>query len=142
MAYWLLKTEPGAYSFDDLLRDKGTCWDGVRNYQARNNLSRMKQGDRCVIYHSVGPKKAVGVAKVTKTAYPDPTSADAKWLAVDIVPEERFAFPVSLATMKAHPVLAGMALVRQSRLSVCPVTSDEFEALVSLANIARPSNRI
>lgn len=133
MAYWLLKTEPGAYSFDDLVRDGETSWDGVRNHQARNNLQAMKKGDRCVIYHSVGPKEAVGIAKVTRAAYADRTSNDARWLAVDIAPDKRLAHPVSLARMKEHPVLSSMVLVKQSRLSVCPVTADEFKVLLSLA---------
>jgi predicted RNA-binding protein with PUA-like domain len=136
MAYWLLKTEPGAYSFDDLVRDGETSWDGVRNYQARNNLQAMKKGDRCVIYHSVGPKEAVGIAKVTRAAYADPTSDDVRWLAVDIAPEKRLTHPVSLARMKEHPLLSSMALVKQSRLSVCPVTADEFKVLLSLAKKA------
>jgi predicted RNA-binding protein with PUA-like domain len=133
MAYWLLKTEPGAYSFDDLERDGGTCWDGVRNYQARNNLQAMKKGDKCVIYHSVGPKDAVGIAKVTRTAYQDPETDDERWVAVDLVFDKRLPRPVSLAEMKAHPVLSAMALVKQSRLSVCPVTGEEFKALLALA---------
>ena len=82
MAFWLLKTEPGAYSFDDLERDGSTYWDGVRNYQARNNLQAMNKGDRCIIYHSVGPKEAVGIAKVTRTAYQDPETDDERWVAV------------------------------------------------------------
>ena len=83
MAYWLLKTEPGDYCWDDLIRDKGTLWDGVRNYQARNNLREMKKGDLCFIYHSVGPKEIVGIARVTKEAYQDPTTADEAWVCVD-----------------------------------------------------------
>lgn len=133
MAYWLLKTEPGAYSFDDLERDGGTCWDGVRNYQARNNLQSMRKGDKCVIYHSVGPKDAVGIAKVTRTAYQDPGTDDERWVAVDLVFDKRLPRPVSLAEMKVHPVLSAMALVKQSRLSVCPVTGEEFKALLALA---------
>jgi len=133
MAYWLLKTEPGAYSFDDLERDGGTCWDGVRNYQARNNLQSMRKGDKCVIYHSVGPKDAVGIAKVTRTAYQDPGTDDERWVAVDLVFDKRLPRRVSLAEMKVHPVLSAMALVKQSRLSVCPVTGEEFKALLALA---------
>lgn len=133
MAFWLLKTEPGAYSFEDLERDGGTSWDGVRNYQARNNLRAMKKGDRCILYHSVGPKEAVGVAKVVRTAYPDPTADDDRWVAVDIEPEQRFARPVSLSEMKTHSVLSGMALIRQSRLSVSPVTAQEYKALLAIA---------
>ncbi len=133
MAYWLLKTEPGAYSIDDLERDGTTYWDGVRNYQARNNLKSMKKGDTCVIYHSVGPKEAVGVASVTRTAYQDPETDDDRWVAVDLAFVERFVRPVSLAEMKAHPVMSGMALIKQSRLSVCSVTAKEYQALVALS---------
>lgn len=133
MAYWLLKTEPGAYSIDDLERDGTTYWDGVRNYQARNNLRAMRKGDLCIVYHSVGPKEAVGTAKVTRTAYQDPETDDERWVAVDIAFAERLARPVTLAEMKEHPVLSGMALVKQSRLSVCPVTREEYESLLALA---------
>jgi predicted RNA-binding protein with PUA-like domain len=133
MACWLLKTEPGAYSYDDLERDGGTCWDGVRNYQARNNLRAMKKGDRCILYHSVGPKEAVGIATVVRTAYPDPTAEDDRWVAVDIEPEQRLPRPVSLLEMKDHGVLSHMAFVQQSRLSVSPVTAKEFKALLVLA---------
>jgi predicted RNA-binding protein with PUA-like domain len=133
MTFWLLKTEPGAYSFDDLERDGRTVWDGVRNYQARNYLRTMEINDLCVIYHSVSSKKAVGIARVVRTAYPDPTIEDERWVAVDIVPEHRLPRPISLAEMKAHPILSAMALIRQSRLSVCPMTSAEFEVLTALA---------
>lgn len=133
MAYWLLKTEPGAFSFDDLERDGVTSWDGVRNHQARNNLQAMKKGDTCVIYHSVGPKEAVGTAKVTRTAYPDPTTDDERWVAVDVGFDRRFKRAVTLAEIKGHPVLSGMSLVKQSRLSVCPMTRQELDALISLS---------
>ncbi len=133
MACWLLKTEPGAYSFGDLERDGRTSWDGVRNYQARNNLRAMKKGDRCILYHSVGPKEAVGIAKVVRTAYPDPTVEDERWVAVDIELEQRLPRPVSLSEMKAHSVLSHMAFVKQSRLSVSPVTAKELKALLALA---------
>ena len=130
MAYWLLKTEPGDYCWDDLIRDKGTLWDGVRNYQARNNLREMKKGDLCFIYHSVGPKEIVGIARVTKEAYQDPTTADEAWVCVDIKPAKRLKKPVHLSDIKADKVLSQMALVKNSRLSVCPVSKKEWDKAV------------
>jgi predicted RNA-binding protein with PUA-like domain len=135
MQHWILKTEPSSYSFDDLLRDKRACWDGVRNYQARNNLRLMKIGDLAVIYESVGPKSAVGVARVVKTAYQDPKSKE-DWSAVDIAPLKAFTKPVSLAELKSDKVLKNMSLVKQSRLSVCPITAAEFKALAAKGGLA------
>ncbi len=134
MAYWLLKTEPSAYSFEDLVHDGQTYWDGVRNYQARNNMKAMKKGDLCAIYHSMGPKAAVGIARVVRTAYQDPETDDERWVAVDLAVEKRLKRPVGLAEMKDHPVLSSMALVKQSRLSVCPVTSEQWKALIAVSN--------
>lgn len=140
MATWILKTEPETYSWDDLVREKGTFWNGVRNYTARNNLMAMKKGDRCFIYHSVGPKELVGIAEVTKEHYPDPTmepdELPKKWVVVDIKPKHKLAKPVTLAQMKAHKTLANMQLVKMSRLSVCPVTAAEEKALLALAGNA------
>ena len=104
MAYWLLKTEPGDYCWDDLIRDKGTFWDGVRNYQARNNMREMKKGDQCFIYHSVGPKEIVGIARVTKEAYQDPTTDNDAWVCVDIKPVKKLKSPVHLSDIKSDKV--------------------------------------
>lgn len=130
--FWLVKQEPEAYSWDDLVRDDGTEWTGVRNFQARNNLRQMKAGDRVLFYHSGEQKSVVGVASVAKSAYPDPTANEPEWVAVDIKPVRPLRKPVSLATIKAQPKLSDILLVRQSRLSVMPVTKEEFEAIVKL----------
>ena len=134
MNYWLIKTEPGNYSWDDLVRDKQTYWDGVRNYQARNNLKQMQIGDLCLYYHSVNEKSNVGVAKVVKESYQDPTTEDDRWVAVDVVPELAFAKPVTLADVKADDRLSEMVLVNNSRLSVQPVKKVEFDLVVSMGN--------
>ncbi len=130
--YWLLKTEPGAYSWQDLEREGSTLWDGVRNYQARNNLREMQVGDLALIYHSVGPRQVVGVARVTREAYPDPTTEDARWVAVDIEPVVALRRPVDLAAIKADETLQEIALVRHSRLSVAPLERSEFERILEL----------
>lgn len=141
MAYWLIKTEPGEYSWADLVRDKKTSWTGVRNFQARNNLRAMKHGDPCLVYHSVSEKAVVGVARVTKKAYPDPTAPspavkDGDWSCVDIIPAFALKRPVALDQIKTDPALRGMTLLRQSRLSVCPVSKAEFERIVDLGGRA------
>lgn len=130
--YWLVKQEPEAYSWDDLVRDRGTEWTGVRNFQARNNLRQMKVGDRVLFYHSGEQKAVVGVAQVARAGYPDPTADDGEWVAVDIKPMKPLSAPVPLSTIKVESKLANMLLVRQSRLSVMPVTKDEFETIVAL----------
>jgi predicted RNA-binding protein with PUA-like domain len=130
--YWLVKQEPEAYSWDDLVRDGGTEWTGVRNFQARNNLLQMKAGDRVLFYHSGEQKSVVGVASVAKSAYRDPTANEPEWVAVDIKAVRPLRKAVSLATIKAQPKLSDMLLVRQSRLSVMPVTKEEFDAIVKL----------
>ena len=130
---WLMKTEPGSYSFEDLLRDGSTEWDGVRNYQARNNLKEMAVGDLVLIYHSVGPKEIVGIARVSVKAHPDSTTDDERWECVDLVPVKALDNPVSLATIKADSRLADIALIRHSRLSVAPLTDEEFKYLLKLA---------
>lgn len=132
MNYWLIKTEPGTYSWEDLKKDKETFWDGVRNYQARNNLREMKKGDLCLYYHSVNEKSVLGVAKVSKEAYQDPTTDDDRWVAVDVVPDQEFDRPVTLAMVKAEPDLAEMVLVKNSRLSVQPVRPEEFDKIVAM----------
>lgn len=131
MHYWLVKQEPEAYSFDDLLRDGKTDWTGVRNYQARNNLRAMKTGDRVLFYHSVSDKQVVGLTEVTREEYPDPT--DTNWICVELAPVEKFAKPISLAAIKAEKKLADIALIKQSRLSVMPLTKAEFETIVKMA---------
>ena len=134
MNYWLAKSEPEAYSWMQLVRDGRTAWTGVRNFQARNNLRAMKTGDHVFFYHSVSDKQVVGVARVVKTAYPDPTATDGDWACVDLAPVKPFKTPVSLAAIKADAVLKEMPLVRQSRLSVTPVTAVQAERLNRLGN--------
>ena len=131
MNYWILKTEPSTYSFETLLKDKKTRWDGVRNYQARNNLRLMKVGDLAVIYHSGDVKSAVGLSKVIKIAYKDPTSPD-DWAAINLEVVKAFKRPVTLTEMKADSLLKNMILVRQSRLSVSPLTKEEYNSLFKL----------
>ncbi len=133
MAYWLVKSEPFKYSWDDFVRDKGTYWDGVRNYQARNNLQAMKKGDKVLFYHSNEGLEIVGIAKVAKQSYQDPTTDDERWVVVDLKPVKKLKKPVTLQQMKADARLSEMKLVRQGRLSVSPVTDDEFDAVMDLA---------
>lgn len=132
-AHWLVKQEPEDYSWDDLARDGSTHWTGVRNFQARNNLRQMKTGDQVLFYHSGKEKSVVGVAKVSKPAYPDPTADDPAWIAVDIKPGKRLPRPVSLADIRANPKLVDLLLVRQSRLSVMPVGKDEFAEILRMS---------
>lgn len=134
MAYWLIKSEPSVYSFDQLIKDKQTVWDGVRNYAARIHLRAMKKGDECFYYHSNEGTEIVGIAKVAKEAYQDPTTDDANWVAVDVKPVKKLKHPVSLATVKADKRLAGMALVRLGRLSVQPVSEEEWNMVLELSN--------
>jgi predicted RNA-binding protein with PUA-like domain len=134
MNYWILKTEPTTYSYEDLERDGKTHWDGVRNFQARNNLKAMKVGDAVLIYHSVGPKELVGSATVVKEAYPDPSDDEDRWVMVDIKPNKRLGRGITLAELKEHPKLKDLSLVKQSRLSVCPVSSDDWKVILSLAS--------
>ena len=131
-SYWLAKSEPGAYAWEQLVADGSTHWDGVRNYQARNNLSSMRKGDLVLFYHSVKGCEIVGVMRVTAEAYPDPTTDDDRWVVVDVEPVKPFKKPVSLAQIKADPALREMALVRQSRLSVMPVDKQHFDRLLLL----------
>ncbi len=133
MQYWLIKSEPYKYSWDQLLEDKSTFWDGVRNYQARNNLKAMSVGDLCLYYHSNEGKEIVGIAEVIKAHYPDPTIDDDRWVAVDVKPVRTLSNPVSLAMIKADERLESMALVRQGRLSVAPVTEDEYNIVMELS---------
>lgn len=134
MADWLLKSEPSVYSYDALVRDGSTFWEGVRNYQARNNLRAMKKGDTAFIYHSVDEKRVAGLARVTREAYPDPTDKTGEWSVVDLAPVKKFSSPVTLAQFKADAVLKDTALVRQSRLSVVPLTAAQAKRLLQLAS--------
>jgi predicted RNA-binding protein with PUA-like domain len=131
-SHWLVKSEPGTYSWDDLVRDGKTRWDGVRNAQARNNLQAMGAGDLALYYHSGDGKEIVGIAKVVKGAYPDPTTDDARWVVVDLAPVAPLAQAVSLADVKADPALAQIALVRQGRLSVMPIEPRAFARILAL----------
>jgi predicted RNA-binding protein with PUA-like domain len=130
--YWLMKSEPEAYSWQRLLTEGKTLWEGVRNYQARNNLKQMQVNDLALFYHSVSEKAVVGVCKITQTAYPDPTDETGKWVVVDVIPVKTLAIPVTLAAIKATEALAEIALVRQSRLSVVPLTQAEFDLILSM----------
>lgn len=131
MNHWLMKTEPTTYSWEDLMRDKKTGWDGVRNYQARNNLKAMAKGDLVFIYHSMDDKSIVGIAKVTKENYPDPK--DNEWVAVEIAPVQKLKKPITLTQIKTDKRFANMALVKSSRLSVQPVKADEFDLVIALS---------
>ena len=133
MAYWLVKSEPSTYSWDQLVKDKQTTWDGVRNYAARIHLRTMKKGDEVLFYHSNEGTELVGIAKVAKEAYQDPTTADEAWVAVDLKPHKKLKKPVTLAQVKADKRLANMALVRPGRLSVQPVTDEEWKMVMELA---------
>jgi len=130
--HWLVKQEPEDYSWDDLVRDGQTQWTGVRNFQARNNLKQMAVGDKVFFYHSGKEKSVVGIAKVAKAAFPDPTADDPSWVAVDIKPVKGLPRPVSLADIKTNKKLTDVLLVRQSRLSVMPMTKEEFETIVQM----------
>jgi len=129
---FLVKSEPSVYAFDQLLADKKTSWEGVRNYEARNNLRAMKKGDTLLYYHSNEGKEIVGIAKVAKTAFQDPTTED-DWSTVEITPVKKLTKPVTLGAIKAHPVLSTMALVKKSRISVVPVTDAELRLVLELA---------
>jgi len=133
MNYWLIKSEPFKYSFDQLLKDKKSMWDGVRNYQARNNLMAMKKGDLLLFYHSNEGKAVVGIAKVAKEHYPDPTATEGNWVVVDVAPVKALKNPVTLEMVKADKRLEQMALVKLQRLSVQPVKAEEFDIIMALA---------
>jgi predicted RNA-binding protein with PUA-like domain len=136
--YWLVKSEPGAYSWDDLVREGEDLWDGVRNHQARNNLAAMKRGDLVLFYHSVDAREVVGIARVTREGYPDPTTEDPRWVAVDVEPVRPLNKPVTLAQIKGDPALKDVALVRQSRLSVVPLARPEFQRVLKLGGTPMP----
>jgi len=128
----MVKQEPETYSWQDFVRDGKTDWTGVRNYQARNNLRDMKTGDRVLFYHSGKEKSVVGVAEVLKSAYADPTADDPQWVAVDLKPVKPFDAPVPLAAIRYDKRLSALPLIRQSQLSVMPLTKDEFDAIVTM----------
>jgi len=132
MNYWLLKTEPETYSWDTLAKDKHGVWDGVRNFQARKHLKSMTKGDRALIYHTGEEKAIVGIATVSKGPYPEPKSPD--WIAVDLAPQKKLKNPVTLAKVKQDKSLQKMVLARVARLSVQPVTPEEFERIVELSD--------
>lgn len=134
MNYWLIKSEPFKYSWEQFETDKKTFWDGVRNYQARNNLRDMQVGDLCLYYHSNEGKEVVGIAEVIKPAYQDPTTDNTQWVAVDVKPYKKLDKTVTLAQIKADPRLSDIGLIRQPRLSVISISEDHFNIILELAN--------
>ena len=136
MNYWLVKQEPEAYSWADLLRDGRTEWTGVRNFQARNNLRAMRKEDPVFFYHSVTDKKVVGLARVEREAYPDPTADGGDWVSVDLVPVKPLTAAVGLEAVKSDKILRAIPLVKQGRLSVMPLTREQFERLLKLSQTA------
>lgn len=134
MHYWLVKTEPSTYAWEDLVKDKKTFWDGVRNYAARNNMQAMQKGDLVFVYHSVKERTIVGIAKVIKEAYQDPTTKDDRWVVVDIQAVKAVTTPVSLDDIKKVRELSNMVLVNNSRLSVQPVAAKEWQVLLAMSN--------
>lgn len=133
MNHWLVKSEPFKYSWEKFNKDGRTFWDGVRNYQARNNLKEMKEGDLVLFYHSNEGKNVVGIAKVVKEFYQDPTTDDANWVVVDLAPVEALKNPVSLDQIKAEESLKDISLVRQGRLSVMPLKAEEFDKILEMS---------
>jgi predicted RNA-binding protein with PUA-like domain len=131
--YWMVKQEPTSYPWSQFVADKVAAWTGVRNFQARNNLRAMKMGDLVLYYHSVEGKEIVGIAKVTREAYPDATAEEGDWSCVDLAPHKALKKPVTLEAIKAHPKLKDIALIKQSRLSVMPLTESEFETLLEMS---------
>ncbi len=134
MNHWLVKSEPVKYSWEQFEKDGNAVWDGVRNYQARNNLQAMKKGDLVMFYHSNEGMCVVGIAKVVKEFYPDPTIDDPRWVVVDLAPHKKLKKPVTLETIKADETLQNIGLIRQGRLSVMPLTKDEFDRILKLGS--------
>ncbi|AXE16944.1 EVE domain-containing protein [Runella rosea] len=134
MNHWLVKSEPFVYSWDDFEKAGRSVWDGVRNYQARNNLKAMQKGDWVFFYHSNEGLAVVGIAQVDREAYPDPTTDDARWVVVELVPVQKLKRPVSLQEIKSDNRLQEIALIRQSRLSVMPIKREEFDLILSFSN--------
>ncbi len=137
MQYWLMKSEPFVYSFDQLLKDKRTAWDGVRNYQAANNMKAMEIGDHAFFYHSNEGKEIVGIIEIIKKAYPDPSDERGKFVMVDVKPVTRLATSVTLAAMKATKSLETMTLFKQGRLSVTPVTAQEWKIICTMGGVKK-----
>ncbi len=135
LRYWLVKSEPFKYSWEDLVKDGWTYWDGVRNYEARNNIRAMAVGDQLLFYHSNEDRAVVGIAEVIREHYQDPTTDDDRWSVVDIKPLQALSAPVTLAEIKREPRLGYMQLVTRSRLSVSPVTADEFGVIVAMGGL-------
>lgn len=135
MNYWLIKSEPNAYSWDDLVKLGRDHWDGVRNYQARNNIKVMKPGDLALFYHSVNEKCVVGIAECVSEFYQDPTTDDDRWVVVDFVPKQKLKKPVTLEQVKSEPRLSDMVLVNNSRLSVQPVKKEEFDLIIAMSEV-------
>lgn len=135
MNYWLVKSEPFKYSWDQFEKDKKTFWDGVRNYQARNNLRAMQKGDYVLFYHSNEGLNIVGIATVAKEHYQDPTTEDKNWVVVDLKPFKKLKNPIDLTQIKQDEILSTMALVKQSRLSVSPVTKEQFDRVLLLGKV-------
>jgi predicted RNA-binding protein with PUA-like domain len=133
--HWLVKSEPSKYSWDKFVEDQQTLWDGIRNYTARNNLKAMKKGDEVFFYHSQEGLEIVGIANVAKEAYQDPTTDDTNWVVVDLKPVKKMKKPVTLATIKADKRLEGISLVKQGRLSVCPITDEEWDIILQLGEM-------
>jgi predicted RNA-binding protein with PUA-like domain len=133
--FWLVKQEPSSYSWSDFTNDRGTSWTGVRNYAARNNLRRMRKGDEVLFYHSGEEKAVVGIAKVARTAYRDPTAPDEDWSTIDLMPVRPLERAVTLREIKNEPSLKQIQLVRQSRLSVMPLSSKEFRAILRMEGL-------
>lgn len=133
MNYWLVKSEPFKYPWEQLVEEGKTMWEGVRNYQARNNLLAMKKDDLLLFYHSNKGKEVVGIAKVVKESYPDPTADDDKWVVVDVVPVQKLKKPVTLVEIKADPRLENIGLIKQSRLSVMQLKKEEFDIILELS---------
>ncbi len=133
MNYWIVKSDPDSYSWQDLKKDKKTDWDGVRNYQARNNLKEMKIGDLVLIYESISTKDLVGISKVTKEHFPDPTTDDDRWIAVELEAFEELENPINLKEIKDTEELQNIALIKQARLSVMPVSREEFDKIIAMS---------
>lgn len=140
MNYWIVKTEPEEYSWDDLVREKVGHWTGVRNYRARNFLKEWKKSDRVFIYHS-GDKEIVGEARVVRSAYPDPTTKETGWVACDLFPVKKFIHPVSLGVLKTNATLSSMLMVKIQRLSVSPISPEQYQAILSLGKGSEMNRR-
>lgn len=135
MNYWLVKSDPDTYSWNNMTKDKRTFWDGVRNFQARNYLKEMKIDDLVLFYHSQSDKSIVGITKVVKQHYPDPTTDDDRWVVVDLEVVDSLQKPVPLETIKSNPILANLPLIKQQRLSVMPLNKEQYDEIIRLGNI-------